>query len=120
MQDEKVLVLLQEKFHVNGKDFTESGVFSDQFTDDTVLKELIDRRTAVFGGTDIRAGGANLIRWFGSLFAAHVYLYSIHKQQLVYDQYVLVEKGKMAEIQLVSPQLTTIESVNDEDYFKEM
>lgn len=108
MSDRTMVDILQEQFFIKRQTYDQSGISLEQLKDEKVMEQLVTRRTAQFGGGDTRVGGANMMKWFGNLIAAHAYMYSIHDQWLTYSSFSFVEKEKEAEIQLAHSSFTDI------------
>ncbi|NEU29731.1 hypothetical protein GN156_02940 [bacterium LRH843] len=110
--DELQLNYLKEKYFVNSLELDINGMTSNQLKDQAIMEQLVSRRTSVFEATDLRVGGANMMKWFGNLFMAHVYIYVKHHQFLTYDDVCFVESGKKAEFQLINVSAVDVDQVN--------
>ncbi|MDT8859576.1 hypothetical protein N0O92_04965 [Alkalihalobacillus sp. MEB130] len=82
-----------------------TGVSTADMMQTETLNQMIQNRTDCFNGSDLRLGGANLMKWFGNLLTAHLYIFTVHNRWLEYEELRFIEEGKEAHFQLLQPYL---------------
>ncbi|GAE37348.1 (2Fe-2S)-binding protein [Halalkalibacter akibai] len=94
------------------------GVSMVDMTEIEVINDLVTSRTECFNAVDKKVGGANLMKWFGNLVTAHLYLVSLKNKWLSFEGLTLNENGKNAMIYILQPQLEDIPDEEREQYLR--
>ncbi|GAE26332.1 hypothetical protein JCM9140_2383 [Halalkalibacter wakoensis JCM 9140] len=90
------------------------GVPISDMTNTEKVQLIVQNRTNCFQATDYRVGGANVMKWFGSLISAHLYTYFVHNRWLKAERVHFIENGKEAYFQILQPELASIDNQADD------
>jgi ferric iron reductase protein FhuF len=118
---EPILAVLKEQFFIEPVDFSINleGVSTQDMLNTEMMQKIVEGRTNCFNATDVRLGGANLMKWFGNLITAHLYTYFVHNKWLHYEGIHFIEEGKEAHFQILKPQLIEIKTEDRDQVGKE-